>query len=326
MPWQVVDAAVGLQNKGHRVVMYTSHHDKNHCFQETRDGTLNVEVIVLKFVFVLSPPSGLRTMKDALPPPEFNSSQVILLTQIRYDVIIVDQLSVGTMTFGSVIVLRFCCLYADSSSHPPCNGIENRLLLSFSGSQIVWPVKVLMIAMVGEKEADLRRSRSWLKSLYRLPFDWLEEFTTLLSHRILVNSKYTSQVFHETFSSAKISPEVLYPSINLKSYEQSGSGTSKSSNEAEKLFETLRKFTCFISINRFERKKNIELAVKAFGTLRGLCQEAESLPLAFLKRDFPKEEFQSLRLIIAGGYDPRVVENVRYVCHIIGTRHLVDLG
>ncbi|CAO3657992.1 unnamed protein product [Rhizopus stolonifer] len=41
----VVDAAVGCQSKGHQVVMYTSHHDPNHCFEETRDGTLPVRVI-----------------------------------------------------------------------------------------------------------------------------------------------------------------------------------------------------------------------------------------------------------------------------------------
>lgn len=35
----VVDAALGLQKLGHEVVIYTSHHDPNHCFDETRDGT-----------------------------------------------------------------------------------------------------------------------------------------------------------------------------------------------------------------------------------------------------------------------------------------------
>lgn len=38
----VVDAAVGLKERGHQVIMYTSHHDKNHCFEETRDGTVPV--------------------------------------------------------------------------------------------------------------------------------------------------------------------------------------------------------------------------------------------------------------------------------------------
>ncbi len=40
----VVDAAVALQRCGHTVDIYTSHHDPSHCFQETRDGTLNVIV------------------------------------------------------------------------------------------------------------------------------------------------------------------------------------------------------------------------------------------------------------------------------------------
>lgn len=34
----VVDAAVGLQKLGHKIDIYTSHHDKNHCFEETRNG------------------------------------------------------------------------------------------------------------------------------------------------------------------------------------------------------------------------------------------------------------------------------------------------
>lgn len=34
----VVDAAVGLQERGHRVVIFTSHCDPKHCFEEARDG------------------------------------------------------------------------------------------------------------------------------------------------------------------------------------------------------------------------------------------------------------------------------------------------
>ena len=34
----VVDAAVGLQQLGHRVTILTSHCDKSHCFDEVRDG------------------------------------------------------------------------------------------------------------------------------------------------------------------------------------------------------------------------------------------------------------------------------------------------
>jgi len=34
----IIDAAVGLQNRGHKVVIFTSHCDPKHCFDEARDG------------------------------------------------------------------------------------------------------------------------------------------------------------------------------------------------------------------------------------------------------------------------------------------------
>jgi hypothetical protein len=34
----VIDAAVGLQERGHKATIYTSHCDQNHCFDEARDG------------------------------------------------------------------------------------------------------------------------------------------------------------------------------------------------------------------------------------------------------------------------------------------------
>jgi len=40
----VVDAAVALQGRGHEVSLVTAHHDPAHCFEETRDGTLEVRV------------------------------------------------------------------------------------------------------------------------------------------------------------------------------------------------------------------------------------------------------------------------------------------
>ena len=36
----VIDAAVGLQSRGHKVTIFTSHCDPRHCFDEARDGKL----------------------------------------------------------------------------------------------------------------------------------------------------------------------------------------------------------------------------------------------------------------------------------------------
>jgi alpha-1,3/alpha-1,6-mannosyltransferase len=38
----VVDAAVGLQNRGYKVVIFTSHCDPKHCFDEARDGSTSL--------------------------------------------------------------------------------------------------------------------------------------------------------------------------------------------------------------------------------------------------------------------------------------------
>jgi alpha-1,3/alpha-1,6-mannosyltransferase len=86
----VVDAAVGIQSKGHKIVMYTSHHDRNHCFEETRDGTLEV-----------------RVRGDTLPRDFLGRFYIVfaILRQLAlvmwilqferdtYDIIVVDQLS-----------------------------------------------------------------------------------------------------------------------------------------------------------------------------------------------------------------------------------------
>ena len=40
----VINLALSLKSKGHTVKLYTPHHDKNHCFKETIDGSLEVEV------------------------------------------------------------------------------------------------------------------------------------------------------------------------------------------------------------------------------------------------------------------------------------------
>lgn len=51
----------------------------------------------------------------------------------------------------------------------------------------------------------------------------------------------------------------------------------------------------FVSINRYEEKKNIQLAIEAY------CGLKETLPATL---------FWRTRLVIAGGYDSRVRENI----------------
>jgi alpha-1,3/alpha-1,6-mannosyltransferase len=91
--------------------------------------------------------------------------------------------------------------------------------------------------------------------------------------KVLVNSKFTASVYDQTFTriASRVRPDVLYPAINFSSYT--------ASQAQQKDREPL-----FVSLNRYERKKNIGLAIHAFALLR------ERMPSVF----------PSLRLVIAG--------------------------
>lgn len=125
----------------------------------------------------------------------------------------------------------------------------------------------------------LSPGRSGLKRLYRAPLDWLEEFTTGLADIVLVNSNFTRDVFRKTFRRlGKVDPAVLYPSLPTKIFKEEGVRPSEIG-----VGEEVR----FLSLNRYEKKKNIGLAIRS---------------LALLGAD-------GGRLVIAGGYDSRVKEN-----------------
>jgi alpha-1,3/alpha-1,6-mannosyltransferase len=118
------------------------------------------------------------------------------------------------------------------------------------------------------------------KSLYRGPFDWLESWSTGCSDTIVVNSNFTKSVFAEAFPHLKHRrPGVVYPCVDT-----SGKDTAEQSTPIWPNKKVL------LSINRFEKKKDVALAIKAYAGL--------SL-----------EERENARLVIAGGYDERVAEN-----------------
>ena len=96
--------------------------------------------------------------------------------------------------------------------------------------------------------------------MYRLPFDWTEEWTTGSADLVLVNSAYTRGVFAQTFQSLAargIQPAVLYPAVRSPHCSKRPPPPSPDC-------------AVFLSINRFERKKNIALAVRAFAALRNV--------------------------------------------------------
>ena len=142
----------------------------------------------------------------------------------------------------------------------------------------------------------LAKKGSSLKSLYRLPFDWLESWSTGCSDTIVVNSKFTKSVFSEAFPGLQHrKPGVIYPCVDVSAGNYIGTTTP--------LWKDKK---VLLSINRFEKKKDIALAVKAFAELS-------------------HSERQAARLVIAGGYDSRVPENVSTyteLCDLADSLHL----
>lgn len=135
-----------------------------------------------------------------------------------------------------------------------------------------------------------------LKSLYRLPFDWLESWSTGCSDTIVVNSNFTRSVFAQAFPGLEHrKPGVIHPCVDVND-----------GSHLDEMAPLWKDKKVLLSINRFEKKKDVALAVKAFA---GLSQS----------------ERRGARLVIAGGYDPRVPENVSTyteLCDLADTLHL----
>ena len=210
------------------VDIYTSHHDPNHCFDETRDGQCFLSRSNSKTVNELSYEGTLKVHHIIPPfPRSLNGKFHILLAHARqlhltqhllrqkaptYDVYFVDQLST--------------CI--------PFLRLLGKTRVVFYGH---FPDKLLAYGAFVENR-EMGRQGSLLKRIYRYPMDSLEEFTTSTSHSrqtfweltsfigfaeqsdiILANSKFTSRVFETYFSSIRQEPRVVYPGINISAYE-----------------------------------------------------------------------------------------------------------
>lgn len=105
----------------------------------------------------------------------------------------------------------------------------------------------------------LAKGRSaWWKRAYRIPFDWVEEYSMSFADSIAVNSGFTKGVVSEVWPVLARTRElkIVYPCVETKE--------KKIDLEPIAVWSNKR---ILLSINRFERKKDIELAIKAFAGL-----------------------------------------------------------
>ncbi|KAG5978475.1 hypothetical protein E4U55_006173 [Claviceps digitariae] len=248
----VVDAAVGLQLRGHRVVIFTNHCDSKHCFDECRDGTLDV-----------------RVRGNTVIPMSILSRLTILCAILRH-----------------MHLLLAITLTDELSSLSPRAFIVDQLSAGLPLMQFVAP-EVPILFYCHFPDLLLARGRqSLIKRLYRIPFDWLEEWSMGFAHAVAVNSSFTRGIVAQTWPGlvTKVVTNVVYPCVDTNVSTEKVDGLDQIKGDATKLI---------LSINRFEKKKDIGLAIRAFARI-------------------PEPERSGVRLVIAGGYDSRVSENVSY--------------
>lgn len=103
----------------------------------------------------------------------------------------------------------------------------------------------------------------WLKKLYRLPFDTLERCSMSFADAITVNSKFTRGVVSRTWPSLARTKElkVVYPCIDIRPAKSVGGGKEGGGLVWEH-------GGIILSINRYERKKDIALAIRAYAGLQ----------------------------------------------------------
>jgi alpha-1,3/alpha-1,6-mannosyltransferase len=115
---------------------------------------------------------------------------------------------------------------------------------------------------------------------------------------IAVNSKFTCSVFKREFPNISGSPKVLYPGIRLEAYDKElvkDASVEKLTRFSFWSIVTIPLLTCIrlcsdkrivLSINRFERKKNINLAVSSFARLKSKKNDS-SKPLILVVAGIP---------------------------------------
>lgn len=192
---------------------------------------------------------------------------IITLQIFKYDILVIDQLS-----YCIPLLSMFC-----------------------------WNSRILFYCHFPDQLLAPRKGL--IRLIYRFFFDLIEEVSTSYADQVVVNSEFTRSVVYKTFKSLRNKTlDVLYPCVSTD--ETTFEPTTESIKKLENIVGTN---SYFLSINRYERKKNIELAIKAFAK--------------YIKNTDDDQQM----LIIVGGYDSNNQENKEYYAELCQVCDELDL-
>jgi alpha-1,3/alpha-1,6-mannosyltransferase len=132
------------------------------------------------------------------------------------------------------------------------------------------------------------------RQLYRHVLNALENACMPFADTIAVNSKFTQSVVRDTFASLQSRElPVLYPALDTSSLDAASALDTIAIDQHDPHH---RDDAPIVSLNRYERKKNLRLLLEAARWIQQEHGTTIKLP----------------RIIMAGGYDVRNVENVEH--------------
>jgi len=308
------------------VSIYTTHCSPSHCYDEVKppSGPLSPHVYIRGSWI----PRSLSSHFTAL----CSSIRMLYLTIRAYtehpdaDVFVMDVLPTGVpylILWRNVMAgVLFYCHFPDKLlTRDTVNGEECCITTTTDS--------VVNCLNEREKIAGTKSVLARMKTWYRWCLDAVEECTMNYSDLIVVNSNFTMGEVEKVFPSlfvnnseeeddddgnrlARSKVQVLYPAIesslscktnNNNNNETHHDNLHNHKNNSTEEHSSSQPLGPIVSLNRFERKKNIPLLLHAYALLLERAQ-------------YGQLEVQLPPLIIAGGYDPLNVENVEHMAEL----------
>ena len=348
----VVDAAVALKRAGHTVSITTAHHDKTRCFEETRDGTLTVHVAGS------SVPRHLRGKMHIVCAigRALVGAVRILLAEPECDVVFVDAVPAPVPLLRACgVPTLFYCHFPDkllaSGQAAGAAGVAAHAAPPVSAralARALYRLPFDLLEEFGTGCASLVLVNSaYTASVYARSFHLLRAARALLGgplptvlhpaidlvrNRALAwpaapsaGSSNDLERHKATLRMAK-GPTASSTAVASAAGAAGARLTKLTKLEVESRREVESRLTKLVSINRFERKKALELAVHALLELR-----RRTIPGVGRRPISPGRgggggssggdsggggNGCDVRLVLAGGWDGRLQEQVDYLAEL----------
>ena len=348
----VVDAAVALKRAGHTVSITTAHHDKTRCFEETRDGTLAVHVAGS------SVPRHLRGKMHIVCAigRALVGAVRILLAEPECDVVFVDAVPAPVPLLRACgVPTLFYCHFPDkllaSGQAAGAAGGAAHAAPPVSARALVRALYRLPFDLLEELSTGCASlvlvNSAYTASVYARSFRLLRAARALLGgplpsvlhpaidlvrNRALAwpaapsaGSSNDLERHKATLRMAK-GPTASSTAVASAAGAAGARLTKLTKLEVESRREVESRLTKLVSINRFERKKALELAVHALLELR-----RRTAPGVGRRPVSPGRgggggssgggsggggNGCDVRLVLAGGWDGRLQEQVDYLAEL----------